>query len=480
MRAKFQFLILALWCGAGFSTDVFGATLSAPVVTSITSTSGVVEIKWTTVAGATGYEAQVRRGEAGNWDSIGTAGAKYTSIRTTGLLLLDTNYARVRAFTISESSEFSAAVPFPFNTALRPPSVPDGFRIVNVSWREITVAWDLTERAGGYALGVRDSASPVASYIDLGFNETNYTIRLLQPSTDYYLTILARGNGLGDSSLSPELKVTTKPQPPAASTAVLMAVATNLTGNWPEHFGAEGYAVAGGSTWLAQVPSLTFSPGVYVWDLPASRDSAPVQEPGRSVRVAGAFDFFGTSPLRISAQQPVRVTFYFLDWKSYHRSEVLRLVDEATERVVCATPISAFEDGVYLTFVIQGIVHAEFRSPNGAVWYGSPLLAGLFFGGPVKTAVPVLTLRSAGSLFCLNIAGPAGVTYSLEKSKDLGNWLPRSTGKLDIPEVDVTLDPVETGERGFFRARFDYPSATISAGQQNAQPNRLKLQPGDR
>jgi hypothetical protein len=193
---------------------------------------------------------------------------------------------------------------------------------------------------------------------------------------------------------------------------------------------------------------------VYVWEVPASSNSAPLQDPGRTNRVAGVFEFFGYSSLRLSFEQPSKVTFYFLDWRASHRSEELRMVDEASDRIIGETEVSAFEGGLYLTWMVRGAVRVEFRESGGELLYGSPLLAGLFLGGPVRFAAPVLTMHSQGKAFSLNISAPAGISYLLEKSTDLRNWLPRSSGRLDTPEVNVTLDPAEAPASAFFRVQF--------------------------
>jgi len=457
MRLSSYFLALLLVSGIASHFGRVHATLLAPVVTFARSNSGQVEIGWTSVEGATRYEVQVRAGEFGAWQSVAFVGATHSSAKVTGLLLYGESFARVRASTLSESSEFSAPFSFPLNSALRPPPVPANLRAINISWKEITIGWDAAERAGGYAVGFRDASSAIASYSEIwGVGQTTLTELSLKPETDYFFMVLARGNGTGDSAVSAELKVTTLRQPPAAATVNFLGAATNFGGNWPEHFGAEGYALTGGSRWLPENLSIVFEPGEYTWETGTTRPSALLQDPGRTNRVAGAFDFFLTSSVHISAEQPRQVSFYFLDWKREGRSEELHFIDEASDRIVAQTPISGFQEGLYVTYMIKGRVRIEFRSADApSIWYGSPLLAGVFFGGPVQTAQPTLSLRSAGSLFSLKITAPAGREYLIEKSTDLRTWLPRSSGHLDTPEANVTLNVTEAASEAFFRVKLE-------------------------
>ncbi len=435
------------------------AALSTPSVTSLTVVdSSQLQVSWTPVPGATRYEVQVRLREDGPWQSAAFVGAKYSTTTISGFSRSTEYYARVRASTLSESSDFSEPKLFSIGEILRPPETPLNLRMVDRSYKDIVIGWDPAERAAGYAVGIREPSQTSGVYYELwGISTTNHLFVGLQPETDYIFTVLARGNGLGDSAISPPLTATTLPQPPASASVTLVGAATNLNGDWPEYFGAEGYLVAGGSSWVPKSLSLMPNAGAYTWNLSTSEPYAPLQDPGRTNRISATFDFFAANgPNRLVCDEGCEITFYFVDWPERGLPEELRFIDEASDRVVARTTVADFETGIYLTYRVRGNVRLEFGSPDSAtIMFGNPMLVGIFWGGPVRTAKARLSVSPAGTLVTLKIAAPAGRNYILEKTRNFRDWTVRSTGKLDLPEGNVTLDPREPHGGEFFRVRLE-------------------------
>jgi hypothetical protein len=99
----------------------------------------------------------------------------------------------------------------------------------------------------------------------------------------------------------------------------------------------------------------------------ATTDPRALQKPAGTDRVAGAWHstdelyFF----LQFKDADPHCVSFYFLDYERLGRVQKLEIIDQATGKVLDSRLVANFQNGVYLTFHLQGSVRVRLSRVSG-------------------------------------------------------------------------------------------------------------------
>ncbi|AMV40320.1 S8 family serine peptidase [Planctomyces sp. SH-PL62] len=144
-------------------------------------------------------------------------------------------------------------------------------------------------------------------------------------------------------------------------------------GTWQGTYGAAGAALAAVASPTA--PGFALKSGqTTIWNS-ATTDVRGLQRPGASTRIAATW--VGSSPIVVDldlSAGPRDVSLYFVDWYSSNRSQQVDLLDADTGAVLDSRPIASFQNGVYLTWTVQGRV--SFRVTR--LGSSNAILSGLF------------------------------------------------------------------------------------------------------
>jgi hypothetical protein len=187
----------------------------------------------------------------------------------------------------------------------------------------------------------------------------------------------------------------------------------SLPMDWPDNYGSEGYAVAGGG---ADLKGRTLTPngaGLFTWDGSPTDPRAPFKSPDQSGRVAACWYSSNPFTLDFDPQDSKRVTVYCVDWDRQGRSQKVELLDSAGSPVGDAKTLDDFGDGSYVTFDVTGPGSVRVSTLAGI----NAVASAIFFDGPTAPPPPK----------------PAGATVT--------------AGSLHIrladgSEMDVTIGPV--------------------------------------
>lgn len=200
-------------------------------------------------------------------------------------------------------------------------------------------------------------------------------------------SIVARvTDGLGLTFESATVGMTVIAPPPAGA---ITETERGLRGDWPEHYGSQGFVLFGGQTNLPSLLALT-PPGSarQEWPELIGDRRAPLL-PDRSARVAIGY---ATSPeitleLNFSDPETHRVTLYLVDWNRSQASITLFIESGTTGQILDSQTMSGFEEGAYVSFNLRGQVRLRLRASQAP----GPVLAGLFLDREIPPAIDLLS-----------------------------------------------------------------------------------------
>ena len=183
-------------------------------------------------------------------------------------------------------------------------------------------------------------------------------------------------------------------------------------GTWKGKYGTEGYSIIGDST---SYPSYAFvrtsGHGQWLWNANTSSAAAPQRGSGET-RLAACY--YATSPydLRFTFRDSMdhRVSLYLLDWDFIQREERIEVVDANTGAQLAERNVSAFGNGVYLTWILKGDVIVRIHPSQG-----NGVVSAIFFDPQVaRTQVAAPVFAPASGTF----EQEAQVTISSELTED--------------------------------------------------------------
>ncbi len=208
----------------------------APAAPSFTATvvSGTqINLAWTPVAGATGYQVHVWNGDTEENDNLSS---NYTSWAVTGLSPNTTYNLDVAAYNAAGTTWANSQSA----TTLSKPTAPSApfFMAMPVSATQVTLAWTPVAGATGYLVDelINGAWKQIGS---LGSSSTGCTVNGLSPNTTYYFKVGAY-NAAGTTWANSQSATTFLAAPSFTATAVS---ATQINLAWKGVAGATGYLV---------------------------------------------------------------------------------------------------------------------------------------------------------------------------------------------------------------------------------------------
>jgi hypothetical protein len=156
-------------------------------------------------------------------------------------------------------------------------------------------------------------------------------------------------------------------------------------------YGSDGYNVVYDQAINPSYAAVNYTGSAgYIWASSTTDPRALQRATNPSARLAATL-YAATSftiDVNLTDGKPHMVTLYALDWDSTARSERIDVLDATTGKVLDTRTISAFHNGLYLSWAVQG--HVQFKV---TALTSNAVIAGLFFDpAPAGTSGPATFL----------------------------------------------------------------------------------------
>jgi len=193
------------------------------------------------------------------------------------------------------------------------------------------------------------------------------------------------------------------PPPGLTSSAKFLGQDTTTQGKWQGTYGSDGYDLASSSQSLPTYATFSVQNAQqWVWQSGTSDPRALEIPAGGNIAAcwynATAFQFNSN----FTDGKTHELTLYLMDWDYHARTEVVQVVDEATNYVLDTENVTNFGGGIYLSWNISGNVIVTVTSTGGP----NTVVSGVFFepsgtggtsSGPESVTVnPTSATLSAG------------------------------------------------------------------------------------
>jgi len=228
------------------STSATATTLPNPpnapgILTLDVVSSTQINLSWTGVTSADGYEIAHRVMTNTNYTSLGTVGSNPTSYSDTELAPMTIYYYRLRAFNAGGNSDYSTPVSATTMAATTPPSAPITLTATAISSTQINLSWTNVANETSYKIERSPDGSSYSQIATTGFDVVTYPDIGLSSTTTYYYQVRA-SNGVGDSGYSPPTNtLTLLPKPDALTATTFSSSQINLS--WTNVTNNNGYKV---------------------------------------------------------------------------------------------------------------------------------------------------------------------------------------------------------------------------------------------
>jgi len=157
-------------------------------------------------------------------------------------------------------------------------------------------------------------------------------------------------------------------------------------GSWTGRYGANGYILPNGNSQSPSYGAVTVTGAIpYTW-APGTSDPRALQtSPGSANRIASAYTQYASNSFTVDVNMTDGmahpVSLYLLDWDTTGRQETITIQDTGTRAVLYAGTFSGFQNGEYMTWLIQGNVTFTVTpiGPASSTNPDSPVVSGIFF-----------------------------------------------------------------------------------------------------
>ncbi len=215
---------------------------AAPSFTATAVSGTQINLAWTPVAGATGYEIKIN---GGDYEGNCNLSSNYTSYAVTGLSPNTTYNLDVAAYNAAGTTWANSQSATTLSQNTVSPAAPS-FTAKAVSATQINLAWTGVAGATGYLVDewINSAWKQIGS---LGSSSTGCAVTGLSPNTTYYFDVAAC-NAAGTTWANSYQSATTFPAAPSFTAKAVSATQINLA--WTGVAGATGYLV---DEWISGV-----------------------------------------------------------------------------------------------------------------------------------------------------------------------------------------------------------------------------------
>ena len=144
-----------------------------------------------------------------------------------------------------------------------------------------------------------------------------------------------------------------------------------------------------------------------------------------------------------------RVSFYFLDWDSTNRSELVTILDAATGSYLDSRIINDFSGGKYVVWDLRGSVLVQISALTG----NNAVLSGIFVSDAIDKPLQLTAPQKFNDHFQIQLSGEVGMSFVIDRSLNLRDWYPQETNLFTSPIVQWTDPDPPSGSQAFYRLR---------------------------
>jgi hypothetical protein len=179
-----------------------------------------------------------------------------------------------------------------------------------------------------------------------------------------------------------------------ASSATYKGADTSTQGSWSGTYGADGFMIANGAAQMPAYGSATTSGGfTYTWADPTSDPRALQTSPWASTFIASTYAGSSFSyQIKLSDGKPHQIALYLLDFDGVGRSEMVQILDAATNVVLDQQSYASFSEGIYARWSVLGDVIIAVTETGSS----HAVVSGLFFD-PASPASPASSATYKGT-----------------------------------------------------------------------------------
>ncbi|MCU1257635.1 MAG: hypothetical protein JWO80_520, partial [Bryobacterales bacterium] len=355
-------------------SGVFFGTPQAPAITQNPANVSVnpgQTATFTVTASGSGlsYQWQSKPGTSSKFANIsGATSAGYTT-PPAGAADNGTQFLCIVSNTAGSTT--STAATLTVTSQLQPPTITQNPSNAAVS---VGKAATFTVSASGSALTYQWQSKPGTSSIFAniqGATSASYTTLPASTSDNGTQFLCIVSNSAGTATSSPAtLTVTTGPS------ATFLQVDSTTQGNWKGLYGADGYGIATSTLSYPSYAAVTVAgASTYVWNSSTSDVRALQISAGQGLAACWYSGSPFTIDLNLTDSNTHKVSIYFLDWDSANRGETVAISDASTGAVLDTRTLTAFSQGLYLAWNIQGHVKVTITLTGGA----NSVASGIFF-----------------------------------------------------------------------------------------------------
>lgn len=239
--------------------------------------------------------------------------------------------------------------------------------------------------------------------------------------------------------------------PVASATAQFLTMDTTTQGNWQQAYGLDGYNIIGNATsYPAYATVAAAGQALYTW-ASSTTDVRALQKVNANDRIAATWDSgtHFTVNTNTTDGEVHQLAAYCLDWDNQGRAERVEIVDTQTGVILDSRSVSAFTNGLYLSWNVSGNVTINVNHVSGI----NAVVSGIFFGvaapsisnlspssGPVGSAVTI-TGRNFGAAQGTSTVSFNGTAATPSSWSSTSLTVPVPTGATTGPLV-VTVNGV--------------------------------------
>ncbi len=258
--------------------------------------------------------------------------------------------------------------------------------------------------------------------------------------------------------------------------AAFVALDSSTKGNWPAHYGNDGYVVVGATAVNASYSGAISAPNAstYVWNQTNYDVKALYKSPALTDRIAATWYNTGNAAGgSFTIDVPItdttvthQVALFCSDYDNGNRAETVK-VQTPSGTVLDTESVSGFSDGKYLVWNVKGHVQFVVTQTAGT----SAVVSGVFLDPPpaVPTALGEIDVTQYGTVSdgitdntaafqrALNAAGRTGALVKVPAGQYSFGSSTNANPQLFVPN-NVVLEGVNAGERTYL----GYSSGTAS------------------
>jgi hypothetical protein len=244
----------------------------------------------------------------------------------------------------------------------------------------ISLSWtDHSADESGFRIYRKRPASAYQVIATTAANASTFFDAAAPDGTNIYAVVSF--NTFGESPLSNPVTIV----PASSASATFVRSDSSTHGDWKGVYGNNGYNIIQNvQSYPSYVNVAALGNNAWTWN-GNTTDPAALLRAADNTRLAACWYSPTSFDVQLSFQDslPHRVSLYFLDWDQLGRRQLIEIFHADSGALLASRTIENFQNGLYVTFDLQGRVTLRLRPVN---W--NAVLSGIFFDAAVATVSP--------------------------------------------------------------------------------------------